>query len=67
MEEQILELQIKVSYLERDVRVLDELVRTLADRSEKMERELAELRERTEPASVMGGLVEEVPPHSVRL
>lgn len=67
MEEQILELQIKVSYLERDVRVLDDLVRMLADRSEKLERELAELRERAEPASVMGGLAEEVPPHSVRL
>jgi uncharacterized coiled-coil protein SlyX len=66
MAERVEDLEVKVAFLERDLRELDDVVRDLVGRIIRMETELNSLRERVEPASVHGGLEEEVPPHSVR-
>jgi uncharacterized coiled-coil protein SlyX len=61
-----IEVEVKVAFLERDLRELDDVVRGLVRRIELLERELAALREQSAPESVRGTLAEEVPPHSVR-
>ncbi|HMV66649.1 MAG TPA: SlyX family protein [Myxococcota bacterium] len=58
--------EVKIAFLERDLRDLDDVVRALVVRLDRVEAELAGLREQDVAASVRGSLAEEVPPHSVR-
>lgn len=61
MEEQIIELQIKVAHQERLLADLDDVVKAFTRRVELLERELKELRE-TQTALPIGG-ANEPPPH----
>ena len=57
--EQLVELEIKLAYQERQVRELDSLVRGLAARLDATERDVASLKKTLEPAAP----VNEPPPH----
>jgi len=59
MEDQLVELEIKLAYQERRVAELDALVRTLAARIEGTERDLADLKRTFTPPAP----VNEPPPH----
>jgi len=57
--EQLVELEIKLAFQDRQLRELDSLVRTLASRIEATERELGELKKTLQPESAAN----EPPPH----
>lgn len=58
---QIIDLEVRVAYQERLIGQLDEVVRELATRMERVESELAELRDSTDPEPI--GPHDERPPH----
>ncbi|HET9624637.1 MAG TPA: SlyX family protein [Kofleriaceae bacterium] len=61
-DERWLDLDVKLAYQERLIHDLDALVRELADRLVKTERELAEIKQAL-PAPVPLGPANERPPH----
>lgn len=65
MDESITELQIKVSYLERHVSELDDVIRELYDQVARLNSELGELRKVSQSLLTEKGysLEEEKPPH----
>lgn len=68
MDERLIDLEIKIAFVERHVAQLDELVRDMADGLAALRAEVERIREMQDaPAtSVRGSLEEEVPPHHVR-
>ena len=58
---QIIDLEVRAEYQERLIGQLDEVIRELATRMERVERELAELRESGNAAPI--GPQNEPPPH----
>lgn len=63
MAEQLLDLEVKLAFQDRQVRQLDALVRQYIDRLEKAERELRELREALRSPQGELGSASEPPPH----
>ena len=61
MEERIMELEIKAAHQDKLLAELDGVVQSFAARVEKMERELAELRESADALTV--GPADDPPPH----
>lgn len=59
--QRIVELEIRASYQEKLIDQLDEVVRELATRLERLERELVQLKESVEPPDV--GPANDPPPH----
>jgi uncharacterized coiled-coil protein SlyX len=66
VEDRIMDVEIKLAFLEHHTAQLDEMLRAALDRLEAMEAELSALREQGGSASERGTLAEEVPPHHVR-
>jgi len=62
LDERFLDLDVKLAYQERLIHQLDALVRELADRLIKTERELEQLRQAV-PRPVPLGAANEPPPH----
>jgi uncharacterized coiled-coil protein SlyX len=60
LSEQLVDLEVRVAYQDRTISALDEVVRTLFARLEKVEKELVELRAAAMPAPVIAN---EPPPH----
>lgn len=60
--ERWLDLDVKLAYQERLIRELDALVREFADRLDKAERELSEIKQAL-PRPVPLGAANEPPPH----
>ncbi len=58
---QIIDLEVRVAYQERLIGQLDEVIRELATRMERVENELAELRDSTDAEPI--GPQDERPPH----
>jgi SlyX protein len=63
MEERLVELEIRIAYQERMLAELDAVVREFAERTAKLERELAELRASVQSASPEAGPHDDKPPH----
>lgn len=63
LSERMLDLEIKLAFQDRQVRQLDALVRELAGRLEKSERELAQLKDALRSPEEGVGPASETPPH----
>lgn len=65
MQDRIMELEVKIAYVENTVAELDTVVRSLGDRLDAMQRDLKTMREQLDEAQQDGPLniKEEVPPH----
>lgn len=61
MDERLEALEVKVAFQEHTIAQLDEVVRELADRLERVQRQLTELRE--EHSSNLPAPIDEKPPH----
>jgi uncharacterized coiled-coil protein SlyX len=53
LSERVIDIEVRLAYQDRTITVLDEVVRELAARLERAERELAKLREAPLPSSTM--------------
>lgn len=62
MEDRVIEVEIRLAYLEHELRELDGVVRETRDLLDRLRREVGELRDRVEPAASRDP-DDEVPPH----
>ena len=63
IEGRIEELEIKLAFQDHKIAALDELVRSLADRLDKTQRDLTELQQTVKSPEVPVGPASELPPH----
>jgi SlyX protein len=63
MDDRLVELEIRVAYQEKTIAELDAVVREFAERTAKLERELAELRATMQSTPHEVGPHDEEPPH----
>ena len=65
MSERITNVEVKVAFLENTIAELDEVIRKLADKLERVERELVEVQNHVAGRPERGStdLADEVPPH----
>jgi uncharacterized coiled-coil protein SlyX len=63
MEQRLVELEVRIAYQERTIVELDAVVREFAERTAKLERELAELRASVQAAPPEAGPHDDKPPH----
>lgn len=61
--EALLELEVRLAYQDRTVAALDEVIRTLFARVERLEGELVELRAGAASAALAVGPANDPPPH----
>ena len=67
MDDRLMNLEVKLAFLENHVAELDSLLGKYIERARRLEHEVAELRESKSKNIVRGTLEEERPPHHEKL